>query len=718
MKNIFLLLLLLSRTSLLFAQTTCTNRCLNFDGKDDYVQLTKSPIQGNVNFTIEGWFRSLDKDYITTCPNGNFERIIGCGGSRFEIGECSGKFSVFIGQGGYLNSGVTSGDGKWHYFAVTKAGSAFSVFLDGDNVINYDLPTGGAFSLDNTFRIGKYAGIETTPENWQGDIDEIRVWDSALPETTLWTNRDCKLMGTEAGLKAYYNFDQGIPNTNNSAIKTLTDLSPSNNTGTLTGFALTGALSNWLCSGTPQTVACGDSSIIAPKLIAPSVGEVVQTSPKRKLRFDWSAPYGEGRNVQYKIEIFKHTVQVDAGKQYVNLVRVFADSFPNLLTSEVLVERLQPGLNKMERYSWQVTAKYGSGESPCVNGCTSIQQSFFLLAPNFDVNVQRTGSATCAQPPYITTGGILYVRYNVSIQLKNLSLGTGAGATLNFWKCGGLSTVLADKIAVQASPSSANVLPNIVSSGTLVPSAAALLGVTTMAYNAVQNISFTVDVPVGSTTLNFEAYFRSQALDLSGNPLQCYTANLAIPLPPCLCPPCHNQILISSPTPIPISLGTLNPAYDILRISPVITIFGGSPTIRVTAEVIYFDHISKCCPTGCNTQPSSHGEFVGNTTLINTPLGTGWQSSGQPMDFIDGFAGPPDFESAGVSWYSITSAGTPLSNTPFQLDIGIPKLSLATTPPCECYNLCIRYTFIDKNCKVCEVTRSYSTCAASVNYCR
>jgi hypothetical protein len=239
-----------------------------------------------------------------------------------------------------------------------------------------------------------------------------------------------------------------------------------------------------------------------------------------------------------------------------------------------------------------------------------------------------------------------------------------------------------------------------------------------MAYLAVQNISFTVDVPVGSTDLNFEAYFRSQALDLSGNPLQCYTANLKIPLPACVCPPCQSHISVySNSPPTPISLGTANPAYDILRITPIIS---GPTSIRVMAEIIYFDHISTCCPTVCNTQPSSHGEFVGNTTLINTPLGTGWQSAGQPMDFIDAIPNAPDYESAGVSWYSITSAGTPLIGTPFQLDIGIPKLSPATSPLCyECYNLCIRYTFFDAKCKVCEVTRSYSTCPPPLtNNCR
>lgn len=697
MKNILLLLLLFgSTTAALRAQTTCANRCLNFDGKNDYVQLPKSPIQGNINFTIEGWFRSLDNDSIPTCRTGNFERIIGCGGSRFEIGECGGQFSFYTNTSGVVNSGVLTNDGKWHYFAATKDGAAFRFFLDGNLVMRYELPTGTAFSLDNTFRIGRWPGGGGLLESWPGDIDELRVWDSALPEAALWANRDCRLTGKETGLIAYYNFDQGNPAGSNTNTKTLTDLSSSNNSGTLYGFALTGAASNWVCSGTPQVVFCGDPNKVTAGLRSPADGEVVQTSPVRKLRFDWSAPYGQGNDAQYKLEIFKNaSTERDT---IVKLVRVFADSFSNHLSTEVMVRALGAEPNKLERYTWKVTTKYTGPGSQCTTGCASTEQGFFLQSNPFDVYVTVTHSQpVCAQPAYTSSGN---VRYSLSITLKNLSLGTGSGADLNFWEYGQSSTSVSSKILLNALPGNTDVKGSI----NPAPSYPAVL-----LYNNSFTFIFTVDVPLGTTSLVFQPYFHSIAVGPNGKPIGTIAPSDTIPLPPCICDPCRDfeiQVTGTDPSVGGSSRGSTD--FSILGIDQYITVNAGTRSItRVLAEIIFFQHFSTCCPTICNTKPSSHAEFVGTGNLLS---GTGWQNGGQPMDFIDGSPpGPGDQESAAVTWYSISSAGTPLKNTPIHLDIAVPNLGAPAR--CDCYNLCIRYSFFDKDCKVCEAVRSYSTCS-------
>lgn len=344
MKNILLLLLLFgSTTAALRAQTTCANRCLNFDGKNDYVQLPKSPVQGNINFTIEGWFRSLDNDSIPTCRTGNFERIIGCGGSRFEIGECGGQFSFYTNTSGVVNSGILTNDGKWHHFAATKDGAAFRFFLDGNLVMRYELPTGTAFSLDNTFRIGRWPGGGGTLESWPGDIDELRVWDSALPEAALWASRDCQLTGKEAGLIGYYNFDQGNAGGSNTKTKTLTDLSSSNNSGTLYGFALTGAASNWVCSGTPQVVFCGDPNKDTPMTLSPADNGRfnIEQGGLPNFTWKWNGAYPPK---SYYLEVF--LLEQDARKV------IFSRSVEGASVSarDIWGEKPAPGI-----YQWQVT---------------------------------------------------------------------------------------------------------------------------------------------------------------------------------------------------------------------------------------------------------------------------------------------------------------------------------------------------------------------------
>jgi len=52
------------------------------------------------------------------------------------------------------------------------------------------------------------------------------------------------LSGSEQGLVAYYNFDQGSPGGTNESTTTLNDLK--GNFGALFGFSLTGSTSNWV----------------------------------------------------------------------------------------------------------------------------------------------------------------------------------------------------------------------------------------------------------------------------------------------------------------------------------------------------------------------------------------------------------------------------------------------------------------------------------------
>jgi len=59
------------------------------------------------------------------------------------------------------------------------------------------------------------------------------------------------LTGTESGLVAYYSFNQGVSNQENSTVNNLDDLSSVGAEGTLVGFDLDGLVSNW----TNRTVA-------------------------------------------------------------------------------------------------------------------------------------------------------------------------------------------------------------------------------------------------------------------------------------------------------------------------------------------------------------------------------------------------------------------------------------------------------------------------------
>ncbi|MBR9860742.1 T9SS type A sorting domain-containing protein [bacterium] len=82
-------------------------------------------------------------------------------------------------------------------------------------------------------------------EYWQGKIDEVRVWKTVRTEAQIDDNKDEEFCGPQYRLQAYYKFDEGNANSNNSGLNTAGDFSGRNNTANLNGFALNGSTSNW-----------------------------------------------------------------------------------------------------------------------------------------------------------------------------------------------------------------------------------------------------------------------------------------------------------------------------------------------------------------------------------------------------------------------------------------------------------------------------------------
>jgi hypothetical protein len=209
--SLFLLLAMLNFP--LLAQDDCANRALHFDGIDDYVQLANSPLNGTPDFTIEIWFYSEDQDGQIGC-SGNFERIVGCGGDRFELGTCENELAIVINNTAAATI-ATINHFQWYHLAATRAGNTFTVYLNCEEVYQEDIP---GLTLDNIFRIGRWpgGGASGNNEHWTGKLDELRIWDNALTQNLICDQSDCTLSGTEVGLVDYYPFDQGMPNNNNA----------------------------------------------------------------------------------------------------------------------------------------------------------------------------------------------------------------------------------------------------------------------------------------------------------------------------------------------------------------------------------------------------------------------------------------------------------------------------------------------------------------------
>ena len=73
-----------------------------------------------------------------------------------------------------------------------------------------------------------------------GNIDEVRFWNRALTMNEIVANLCREIKGSENGLIAFYQFNEGTAGGNNAGIEVLPDVSSNGNQGDLNGFGLNG----------------------------------------------------------------------------------------------------------------------------------------------------------------------------------------------------------------------------------------------------------------------------------------------------------------------------------------------------------------------------------------------------------------------------------------------------------------------------------------------
>jgi hypothetical protein len=234
-----------------FSASAQPGAALDFNGATNYVNLPNLIPSGS--YTKEAWINARSF-------------------SGFNVNIISGNISAFWAPGGQLSSGHNSAFinlqdptpmnvGQWYHVAVTyDAGTnLMTLYKDGVLVAGPAIPNN--VILTYTGETVQYIGAFAAANLWDGQIDEVRIWNVVRTQAELVASAGCELTGDEPGLLAYYNFNQGVAGGANAGITTLNDGSDrcTPNNGTLVGFALTGATSNWVTPGGTVTGTCANS---------------------------------------------------------------------------------------------------------------------------------------------------------------------------------------------------------------------------------------------------------------------------------------------------------------------------------------------------------------------------------------------------------------------------------------------------------------------------
>jgi hypothetical protein len=230
MKKILLSLALILGSLLTNAQTGSS---LNFDGGNDFVNLS-SVITTTASYTKEAWI------YANASGSNN---ILSSNSSPFWLAGNKLSASHNWGGGFILSDPSNFPLNVWTHVAVTYNTVNNTMILYKNGLPVATSTTTPLYVVEN-IQIGAY----NSSNNFQGNIDEVRLWNVARTQCEINTFKDCEIPTGAAGLMGNYHFNQGIASGANAFITTLTDASGNTNTGTLNNFALTGTTSNWIGS--------------------------------------------------------------------------------------------------------------------------------------------------------------------------------------------------------------------------------------------------------------------------------------------------------------------------------------------------------------------------------------------------------------------------------------------------------------------------------------
>lgn len=252
---------------------------LHFDGMNDNVLIPHSSsinFNTNDNFTVSLHVKipSTNQPNTGAIDNSILEKVGSGGGYPYVIriynhtagAGNSGK--VYAARwnsstASVVTSAIALNDDSWHHIAFVKNGATLYLYVDGVlSSTASDLTTGTTANTDPLY-IGSRANLSNF---FKGEVDNLRIWNTARSCEEIRQFRNCEMTGSETGLVAYYKFNHGLANENNTGVTTLTDATSGANHGTLQNFTLNGASSNWTAPGGVVTGTTCPVSIVAPEI--------------------------------------------------------------------------------------------------------------------------------------------------------------------------------------------------------------------------------------------------------------------------------------------------------------------------------------------------------------------------------------------------------------------------------------------------------------------
>lgn len=160
---------------------------LNFDGTDDYLSASSIVTTTAQQGTISAWIKTNTSAYMPIFSASNNSSGVSNEWLVLQV-DSGGKFEIASNRLGTVEiyeSSSTVTDNAWHHVMITSSGSAYKLFLDGsEQTLASGNNTGtwiGDIGTKTACSIGAMRrSADTSNSYFNGNIDEVAIWDSAL----------------------------------------------------------------------------------------------------------------------------------------------------------------------------------------------------------------------------------------------------------------------------------------------------------------------------------------------------------------------------------------------------------------------------------------------------------------------------------------------------------------------------------------------------------
>ncbi|MCI4669892.1 MAG: LamG domain-containing protein [Bacteroidia bacterium] len=188
------------------------NSALSFDGTEEYLTISHNNSYNiGTGFTIEAWILANQwrqqqwQGSIVAKDNQGPDR-----GFSFRCGN-NGILSFVMSVGNVWQEVFTSpimNANQWHHVAVVVDNGNMKLYVDGQQAATNSFTGTASHGNDLDINIGGSPGFGG--RNFDGVIDEVRIWDIARSQADLQSTITSDLNGNEAGLVGYFPMNEGM----------------------------------------------------------------------------------------------------------------------------------------------------------------------------------------------------------------------------------------------------------------------------------------------------------------------------------------------------------------------------------------------------------------------------------------------------------------------------------------------------------------------------